>query len=390
MKQNLFLTFLCFNIFINLFGQFDERFYYPSKEYRPIEGLNYEDIFFDIDTITLHGLFLKSDTIAKATIVFYIGSGGNISTYTFITRPLVSAGYNVFMLDFRGYGKSTGNPTHINRASDAQIVLDSILKIEGVKDSRVIVYGASIGTQIAVKIAKDNQDVVDGLILDCPMSSFTDIAIASSPEQQKEVIEKYVTSPYSAKEDIKDIEDMPKMIILSKEDEDIPFKQGELVYNNANQPKTMWLYEGKHLESVILDEELYIKKIYDFTNSLTDILTHKNYKLRVQVSNLENNLGQVVIQLNDSLGNSIDFKMANIDNNQCEILFDSILPGKYTITYFHDENNNGKFDANFMGIPKEGYGFSNNASGKYGPPAIEEQIFIVSENTLVQLEPFYW
>ena len=157
MKKNLLLTFLCINIVVNVFAQFDERFYYPTKEYEPIEGVSYEDIFFNIDTISLHGLFLKPDTIAKTTIVFYIGSGGNVSNYTVITKPLVYAGYQVFMLDFRGYGKSTGIPTHINIASDAQIVLDSILKKEEIKDTRIIVYGASMGSQIAVKIAKEEK-----------------------------------------------------------------------------------------------------------------------------------------------------------------------------------------------------------------------------------------
>ncbi len=66
-----------------------------------------------------------------------------------------------------------------------------------------------------------------------------------------------------------------------------------------------------------------------------------------------------------------------------------IAPGKYNISYFHDENKNNELDADFMGIPKEGYGFSNNASGKYGPPPIEQRIFIVSENMSMDLVPFY-
>ena len=391
MKKNLLLTFLCINIVVNVNAQFDERFYKPSKEYEPIEGVNYEDIYFNIDTISLHGLFLKPDTPAKATIVFYIGSGGNVSNYTFITKPLVYTGYQVFMLNLRGYGRSTGIPTHINIASDAQIVLDSILKKKEIKDTRIIVYGASMGTQIAVKLAKDNQDKIDGLILDGPMSSFTDIALASSPEEQKEVIAKYVTSPYSAKKDIKDIENMPKLIIHSKEDEAIPFEQGELIYNIANQPKSMWVYKGKHLESVLLDEELFIQKINNFTNSLSGTSgKNKYYKLEVKIDKLKNSDGQVVILLSDTLENKVKSKIGRIANNQCVVLFDSIAPGKYTIQYLHDENKNNELETNFMGIPKEGYGFSNNASGKYGPPTIEQRIFMVSENMSMVLEPYYW
>lgn len=183
---------------------------------------------------------------------------------------------------------------------------------------------------------------------------------------------------------------MPKLTIHSKEDEAIPFEQGELVYNNANLPKTMWVYKGKHLESVIINEELFIQKIDNFTNSLSGTLGNNNsYNLKVEIDKLKNNNGQVVIQLNDTSENTINIRTGSIDNNQCVVLFDSIAPGKYTILYFHDENKNNELDANFIGIPKEGYGFSNNASGQYGPPPIEQRIFIVSENMSMVLEPFY-
>lgn len=387
----LLITFLCINIFVNVSAQFDERFYFPTKEYEEIGDISYEDIFFNIDTISLHGLFLKPDTAANTTIIFYIGSAGNVSYYTSITKPLVNAGYQVFMLDPRGYGKSTGIPTHINVASDAQIVLDSILKKEEIKDTRIIIYGASMGTQLAVKIAKDNQDKIHGLILDGPMSSFTDIALVSAPEEQKQVISQYVTSPYSAKEGIKDIKNMPKLIIHSKEDESVPFEQGLLVYNNANQPKKMWVYKGKHLESAIKDKELFIQKINNLTDSLSDTLCiEKNYKLNIKINGLKNNNGQVVMELKDALENTIKRNTRYIDNNQCNILIDSIATGKYTFLYFHDENKNNKLDTNILGIPKEGYGFSNNASGKYGPPPIEKRIFNISEDKSMDLKPFYW
>ena len=120
------------------------------------------------------------------------------------------------------------------------------------------------------------------------MSSFTDIALASASEEQKQVISQYVTSPYSAKEDIKDIKNMPKLIIHSEEDESIPFEQGELVYKNANQPKNMWIYKGKHLESIIKNEELFIQKINNLINSLSDTLcTEKNHKLNITISGLK-------------------------------------------------------------------------------------------------------
>ena len=53
------------------------------------------------------------------------------------------------------------------------------------------------------------------------------------------------------------------------------------------------------------------------------------------------------------------------------IVFQDIPAGAYAISVFHDANENGKLDTNFMGIPKEGFGFSNDAMGSFGPPSFE-------------------
>ncbi len=53
----------------------------------------------------------------------------------------------------------------------------------------------------------------------------------------------------------------------------------------------------------------------------------------------------------------------------------NLPPGTYSVSVFHDENGNGKLDANFLGMPKESYGFSNDARGKAGPPEWEATTF---------------
>ena len=48
-----------------------------------------------------------------------------------------------------------------------------------------------------------------------------------------------------------------------------------------------------------------------------------------------------------------------------------LAPGRYALSAFHDENDNGELDANLLGIPSEGYGFGNDASAAFGPPSFE-------------------
>lgn len=58
-----------------------------------------------------------------------------------------------------------------------------------------------------------------------------------------------------------------------------------------------------------------------------------------------------------------------------------MLPfGEYAIAVYHDKNENGKIDTNFLGIPKEDYGFSNNARGRFGPASWQDSKFIVEDN----------
>jgi uncharacterized protein (DUF2141 family) len=74
-------------------------------------------------------------------------------------------------------------------------------------------------------------------------------------------------------------------------------------------------------------------------------------------------------------------------NEQEQVVFKDLPVGDYAIKIYQDENSNQKLDFNFMGIPKEGYGFSNNV-GRFGRPAYQEAKFTVEEKTEIQIELF--
>jgi uncharacterized protein (DUF2141 family) len=62
----------------------------------------------------------------------------------------------------------------------------------------------------------------------------------------------------------------------------------------------------------------------------------------------------------------------NASKGELEIVIHDLPAGKYAISSYHDENGNGKLDTNALGIPEEGYGFSNDARGTSGPPQFLE------------------
>jgi pimeloyl-ACP methyl ester carboxylesterase len=258
----LILFFYLSVIFPNtLKAQFDDRFYFPVKEWDEMKLSNYEEILLKKDSVQLSGIFLKTNGVPKATVLYFHGAGGNVTKYYELIKPLAENGYQVLMIDFQGYGKSTGTPTHLNIAEDAQYVFNYLINREDVKNTGIIIYGASMGTQAAAKIARDNQDKISALILDGTISSLMDIALMYCSEKEKQLMQ-YLVFPYSAKEDIKYIENIPKLFVHSEEDDEVPISQGKIVYENAKEPKTFWTFKGPHLQAMILHKEEFLEKIY--------------------------------------------------------------------------------------------------------------------------------
>jgi uncharacterized protein (DUF2141 family) len=66
-----------------------------------------------------------------------------------------------------------------------------------------------------------------------------------------------------------------------------------------------------------------------------------------------------------------------VENKVLIVKFEDLAPGTYAVSAYHDENDNGKLDRNFLGIPSEEYGFSNNARAMFGPPDFEEAAFLL-------------
>jgi uncharacterized protein (DUF2141 family) len=113
------------------------------------------------------------------------------------------------------------------------------------------------------------------------------------------------------------------------------------------------------------------------------------FKLEIEITGIKNNTGKIMLQLMDPDEKTVSEKMSEIKDQKCLILIENLKAGKYAVRYFHDENLNGEMDTNFMGIPKEGYGFSNNAKGSFGPPPFEKWLFEVSADKKISLNPTY-
>ena len=111
--------------------------------------------------------------------------------------------------------------------------------------------------------------------------------------------------------------------------------------------------------------------------------------LSIEINQLRNNNGQVLLEFNNEKGERIMGITQKIVDAKCTIVIKNLTPGKYAFKYFHDENNNNDIDVNWLGIPKEGYGFSNDANGTFGPPPFKKMIFEIKGDTILKYVPNY-
>ena len=110
--------------------------------------------------------------------------------------------------------------------------------------------------------------------------------------------------------------------------------------------------------------------------------------LTIQVNDLRNNKGTLRVYLyeqakkQDFLASGVKSfacrQYAEIKEGSAKVRCEKVPPGIYALTFFHDENDNFKVDSNFVGIPKEGYGFSLNYKPKLATPSFEEVQFEVT------------
>jgi len=104
--------------------------------------------------------------------------------------------------------------------------------------------------------------------------------------------------------------------------------------------------------------------------------------LIVNISGFPSSDGFAMVALHDSEESykkgetaAVARMQTRVVDQKVQVVFTNLSFGWYGVSLFHDENANGKMDKNAMGIPKEAYGFSNNARGFFGPPVHKDVVF---------------
>jgi fermentation-respiration switch protein FrsA (DUF1100 family) len=248
---------------------FEEQFiYFPSphdeREYRGARELvRAQDYWFVAeDGVKLHGWFVPAHD-PVGTLVISHGNAGNISHRGELLRRLQQAGFNSFIYDYRGYGKSEGKPHEDGVYRDGRAAFDLAASIGGVDDLPIILFGTSLGGAVAVDVALHRR--ASGLIVEATFPSARAVAKVLYPFLPVQFL---MRSEFSSIEKIRKIT-IPLLVIHGERDEIIPLELGRELYEAANQPKTLYsIPEAGHNDTFLAGGEAYLKRIRDFASTL--------------------------------------------------------------------------------------------------------------------------
>lgn len=235
--------------------------FYPARriDFTPdIIGLKYEDLYFRTsDGVGLNGWWIPAKN-PRATLLFCHGNAGNIGDRVEYIGLFNEMNLDVFIFDYRGFGRSARWPNESGTYLDALAAYNYVRSNKGVPEAKIILFGKSIGGNIAIDLATKANAAL--LISDSAFTSTVAMGRQIYPFLPVSLI---VTQRYDALSKIEKI-DLPKLIIHSKDDEIVPFHHGEALCQAAREPKEFFVMEGTHNEAIFTFRGKYREGIEDF------------------------------------------------------------------------------------------------------------------------------
>ncbi len=224
------------------------------------------------DGIRLHGwLFEAREQPAFATIIYFHGNGGNISNVGWAGERLSSRGFDVLLLDYRGYGRSEGHVDgETGLYADADAGYQYVTKTRGVRPSRVVLYGQSLGTAVAVDLASRQESAA--VILESGFSSASDLASTVLPVLPRP-LHFLAKNRFESRRKLSSVR-CPVLITHGDPDLTIPTKHARLLFAAANEPKKLLIFPGAGHNVFGSLGDGYLDRVADFLHTAIEPERH--------------------------------------------------------------------------------------------------------------------
>ena len=263
MLQSLIFILISVWVLLSLFIYFFQSgfIYFPHQEIGATPDLiplDYEDVTLTTsDDIELNAWWLPHPN-ARATLLFLHGNAGNISHRLDSIELFYKLGLSVLIIDYRGYGKSTGTPSEQSTYIDAETAWNYLTKEKRIAADNIIIFGRSLGGAIAIWLAERYPSAA--LIIESSFTSIADIGKHYYPYLPTGLLARI---KYPSKDRISNIKS-PLLIIHSSNDEIIPYSHGQQLFETANKTKTFLEINGGHNDGFIVSGKLYSNGIDSF------------------------------------------------------------------------------------------------------------------------------
>lgn len=239
--------------------------YFPDRQFvaGPADyGFAHENVTLRTeDGLAIHAWWLPVER-ATTTVLFFHGNAGNVSYWIEAATMFRDLGWNTLLLDYRGYGRSEGEPTEDGTYLDARAAWNYLIDARGIQPSNIVVVGRSLGGGIATWLAE--REPVSGLVLESTFTSVADVVAATVPIPG---IGSVVSLGYPSLGRMPRIV-APLLVLHGREDELIPFAQGRQLYEAAPGPKRFVELKGGHNNAFAISRNVYRDALANFVASL--------------------------------------------------------------------------------------------------------------------------
>lgn len=240
-------------------------FYWPEPGLRGTPdqlGINYQDVHLTTASgLQLHGWLFPTEQPRKGLIYFLHGNAENISTHFAAMNWITSHGWEVFILDYRGYGLSQGKPSLKGVQHDAYVGLQWTLNYGNEQDIPVVLFGQSIGATTAANLAARASEArqLAGVILDSPFADYRRIAREKAAEHWLTWPLQYpfsltFSNAYSPRHSIAQLPRLPLLIMHSCADRVIACQHSKDLFALAPEPKQYW--QDEHAPHIAMLNQL--------------------------------------------------------------------------------------------------------------------------------------
>jgi len=235
----------------------DKMLFYPTSDVAVTPEdvhLNYEEVFLKAGTKdSICVWFFPKDVnyLKYKTILFADGNAGNMSyrveTYLF----LLGIGANVLSFDYRGYWKSSGKPSEQATYEDVRACYDWLVDVKGVKPENIILFGRSLGGAVTIDLATKVK--CGGLMVESSFTSAPNMAAHVFPFFPVRLLSKY---QYDSIDKIDKV-NCPVLVTHSAEDDIVPFSMGQMLFDQAREPKNFLALKGGHNQRLYYQDPAY-------------------------------------------------------------------------------------------------------------------------------------